>query len=163
MTTSAQPREQVACPYEKACVSPERCNKHRCAMDTPVSAAPATPRTDALRNSLDWSPDLNEHDSAIMDRILEAHAKIEYELAESCMTLRDYFAAQTLPSCLTIRPGWAETIAKRAYEVADAMLAERAIDHSRQLKRELAESYKKGYRDGAIQALNDASTTKEKP
>lgn len=50
--------------------------------ETPAPAAPATPRTDALRNSLDWSSDLNEHDAAIMDNILDAHAKLERELAE---------------------------------------------------------------------------------
>ncbi len=45
------------------------------------------------------------------------------------MSLRDYFAAKVLPSSITRHWGdysYMETIAAEAYEMADAMLAERA-------------------------------------
>lgn len=44
----------------------------------------------------------------------------------SGMTLRDYFAGQALAGLLHTPPFDAETNARIAYQVADAMLAERA-------------------------------------
>jgi hypothetical protein len=53
----------------------------------------------------------------------------------SGMSLRDYFAGQALPAAvgalnsggmLTVRGEQLETVAKYAYDMADAMLAERA-------------------------------------
>ena len=51
---------------------------------------------------------------------------------ESGMSLRDYFAAAAIPECFSLvrenerADGAAERIARMAYELADAMLAERA-------------------------------------
>ena len=52
---------------------------------------------------------------------------------KSCgMSLRDYFAAAAIPECFSLvrdnerTDGAAERIARMAYELADAMLAERA-------------------------------------
>jgi hypothetical protein len=43
------------------------------------------------------------------------------------MTLRDYFAGQTITGLIDLRvEANCPAIAKRAYEIADAMLAERA-------------------------------------
>lgn len=51
------------------------------------------------------------------------------EHAQSGMTLRDYFAAKAMQG-MTVNPYWDDfdfdTIAARAYQQADAMLAERA-------------------------------------
>lgn len=55
----------------------------------------------------------------------------EFQWADSGMTLRDWFAGQILTGYLrdykvSIHPDNAETIASNAYQLADAMLAERA-------------------------------------
>ena len=61
---------------------------------------------------------------------------IAENLAETGMTLRDYFAAQALPSvfkdyCEAARvdgwdPDWRHEVAAESYEMADAMLAARS-------------------------------------
>ena len=50
----------------------------------------------------------------------------EYQYASCGMTLRDYFAGQALAGAGEVDYVTIEIMAKRCYEIADAMLAERA-------------------------------------
>jgi hypothetical protein len=55
------------------------------------------------------------------------HDKME-NVYDQGMTLRDYFAAATMPALVAEAPNdatWAACVARGAYELADAMLAER--------------------------------------
>jgi hypothetical protein len=51
-----------------------------------------------------------------------------FDLEDSGMTLRDYFAGQALVGLISVRDGigedlWMDTISKRAYKLADCMIA----------------------------------------
>jgi hypothetical protein len=60
----------------------------------------------------------------------EGHGEDRYKVYLGGMTMRDYFAAKALPWCLEELGGNAEDqpphYAQAAYQIADAMLAERA-------------------------------------